>query len=63
VMSRNGLSREEARKRIEAQMPQAIKKKFADFLIDTSEGFETTRKQTVALHEALRRYGGRQTCV
>ena len=60
VMSRNGLSREEARKRIEAQMPQAIKKKFADFLIDTSEGFETTRKQTVALHEALRRYGGRQ---
>ena len=42
-------------------MPQETKKNFADFLIDTSEGFETTRKQTVALHEELRRYGREQT--
>ena len=61
VMSRNGLSREEARKRIESQMPQETKKNFADFLVDTSEGFETTRKQTVALHEGLRRHSRGQT--
>ena len=59
VMSRNGLTREEARKRIDSQMPQETKKNFADFLVDTSEGFETTRKQTVALHEELRRHSHR----
>lgn len=61
VMSRNGLTREEARKRIDSQMPQETKKNFADFLVDTSEGFETTRKQTVALHEELRRHSRGQT--
>ena len=55
VMSRNGLSREEAQKRIEAQMPQAAKQKFADYLIDTSDGFETTRKRTEQVYEELRR--------
>ena len=55
LMSRNGLSRAEAQKRIDSQMSQAAKRKFADFLIDTSDGFETTRKQTEELYEALRR--------
>ena len=30
------------------------KKKYADFLIDTSEGFEDTRKQVVTVFEKLK---------
>jgi len=60
-MNRNGLSREEAQKRIEAQMPQTAKQRFADYLIDTSEGFETTRKRTVQVYEELRRNSKIQT--
>src|SRR6267142_3658573 len=43
VMTRNNLSRDEAEKRIGAQMSQDEKKKFADYLIDTSDGFESAR--------------------
>jgi dephospho-CoA kinase len=54
VMARNGLSREEAERRIAAQMPQEEKKKFADYLIDTSDGFEAARKQTQDVYDELR---------
>jgi len=53
LMSRNGLSREEAEKRISAQMSQDEKKKFADYLIDTSEGFDDTRRQTEKVYGSL----------
>jgi dephospho-CoA kinase len=53
LMLRNGLSREEAQARIDAQMPQAEKQKYADFLIDTSDGFESTRTRTIAVHQNL----------
>ena len=53
-MSRDGLSRQEAEQRIAAQMPQEEKKKFADFLIDTSDGFESAREQTKAVYQQLR---------
>jgi dephospho-CoA kinase len=46
LMSRDTLNREEAERRINSQMPQEEKKKYADFLIDTSEGFDDTRRQT-----------------
>jgi dephospho-CoA kinase len=49
LMSRDGLDREQAEQRITAQMPQEEKKKFADFLIDTSDGFESAREQTEAV--------------
>ena len=55
LMARNNLTREEAQKRIDAQMPQEAKQKFADYLIDTSEGFESTRKRTGEVYEELRR--------
>jgi dephospho-CoA kinase len=55
LMARDELSREEAQKRIDAQMPQEAKQKFADYLIDTSDGFESTRKRTAEVHEELRR--------
>jgi dephospho-CoA kinase len=53
LMLRNALSREEAEKRISAQMSQEEKKKFADYLIDTSEGFDDTRRQTEKVYAAL----------
>ncbi len=54
LMSRDGLSREEAEKRVAAQMPQEEKQKFADYLIDTSDGFESTRKRTEEVFTELR---------
>jgi dephospho-CoA kinase len=54
LMNRNGLSRAEALLRINAQMPQAEKKRFADFLIETTAGFEAARRQTVEVFEQLR---------
>ena len=54
LMSRNNLSEEEARKRIAAQMPQEEKKRYADFTIDTTNGFESARQQTIEVFERLK---------
>jgi dephospho-CoA kinase len=54
LISRNNLSRAEAERRIAAQMPQEEKKKFADYLIDTSDGFEAARKHTEDVYGQLR---------
>lgn len=54
LMLRNNLSEAEARKRIRAQMPQEEKKRYADFLIDTSGGFEDTRRRTIEVFEQLK---------
>ena len=54
LMLRDGLDREQAEQRIKAQMPQEEKKKFADFLIDTSDGFESAQEQTEAVYQQLR---------
>jgi dephospho-CoA kinase len=53
LMARNNLSREQAMARISAQMPSAEKLKYADYAVDTSKGFEDTRRQVEALYEAL----------
>ena len=55
LMLRDNLSQIDAQKRIDAQMPQDEKKRFADYLIDTSDGFESTRDQTVDIVSQLRR--------
>jgi len=34
-------------------MPQEEKQKFADYLIDTSDGFELTRTRTLEVHNQL----------
>jgi len=54
VMTRNKLNRDDAEKRIAAQMPQEEKKKFADYLIDTSDGFEAARSRTEEVYGELR---------
>jgi len=53
LMLRDGLSRDEAQRRIDSQMPQEEKQKFADYLIDTSDGFELTRDQTLKVYNQL----------
>lgn len=54
LMARSSLSEEEAQKRIDAQMPQSEKKRFADLLIDTSNGYEDTRRQTAEVFAELK---------
>src|SRR5258705_6449395 len=54
LMSRDKLNRAEAERRIETQMPQEEKKKFADYLIDTSDGFEAARRRAVEVYGKLR---------
>jgi len=53
LMARDAISEAEALRRIDAQMPQAEKKKYADFLIDTSKGHEDTRRQAAEIFERL----------
>jgi dephospho-CoA kinase len=53
LILRDGLLPKEAEHRIAAQMSQVEKMKYADFLIDTSEGFEDTRQQTEAVFQEL----------
>jgi dephospho-CoA kinase len=54
LVKRDGLTVAEAGRRIAAQMPQEEKKKFADYLIDTSNGFDEARAQTRAVYEKLK---------
>ena len=53
LMSRDSISREDAERKIAAQMSQEEKKSHADFLIDSSEGFAETRQQTESLFQKL----------
>jgi len=53
LMLRDQLSREEAQRRIASQMPQEEKQRFADYLIDTSDGFEVTRERTARVYQQL----------
>ena len=60
LMKRDNISREEAERRVKAQMPQEEKKKYADYLIDTSDGFESARQQTAGVWHQLQATGGRE---
>ncbi|MDQ3010679.1 MAG: dephospho-CoA kinase [Acidobacteriota bacterium] len=54
LMARNHLSHEEAMARIASQMPSAEKLKYADYSIDTTLGFEDTRRQVKVIFMQLR---------
>ncbi|MBX6395503.1 MAG: dephospho-CoA kinase [Alicyclobacillaceae bacterium] len=45
LMERNGLSRDEAMKRIQSQMPLEDKREYADYIIDNSQDIANTRRQ------------------
>jgi dephospho-CoA kinase len=53
LMARSNLTREEAQQRINSQMSQEEKKSFADYLIDTTAGFDETRRQVLDVHKQL----------
>jgi len=54
LMGRDNLGHDEAKRRIAAQMSQDEKKKFADYLIDTTDGFEPARQRTKDVYDELR---------
>ncbi len=58
LVVRDGLSREEAERRIRAQMPIEQNLAYADFLVDTSGSLEETLKQTDDLATTLQRRAG-----
>lgn len=60
LMLRTGLSLSEAQQRIDSQMSQEEKQRYADYLIDTSDGFEGTRQRTIEIHHKLRQLGQNQ---
>ena len=55
AVHRDGCTLEEARARVARQMPLEDKRRFADFVIDTSGEKERTVIQTRLVYEALRR--------
>jgi dephospho-CoA kinase len=54
LMARNNLTREEAQSRVAAQMSQANKMRYADFLIDNSGDLPATRQRTEEVYKELR---------
>jgi dephospho-CoA kinase len=54
AMERDRITGEEARARLDRQMPIAEKRKYADYVIDTSGSKEETLRQTQAVYESLR---------
>jgi len=55
AMRRDGAVEPDVRARLSRQMPLDAKRKFADFVIDTSGSKEDTLRQTRAVYESLRR--------
>lgn len=54
LMLRTGLTLRDAEQRITSQMSQEEKQRYADYLIDTSDGFESTRQRTEQVYQKLR---------
>jgi dephospho-CoA kinase len=57
VIERDGITEEEARQRIAAQMPLTEKARRADYVIDTNGSFEHTERQTIDVLRQLRLIG------
>jgi dephospho-CoA kinase len=55
IVARDGLSRDEARARVRAQLPTAEKLKIAHYAIDTGAGFTSTEAQARAVWASLER--------
>jgi len=60
LVKRDQLSLEDAQRRISSQMPQEEKKSYADFLIDTSGSWETTRQQVEDVFRQLKELSSAQ---
>jgi len=55
LMRRNQITREDAERRVAAQMSSEEKREYADYEIDTSGDFDQTRQKVVEVHSELRR--------
>ena len=55
LMRRNQITREDAERRVAAQMSSEEKLRYADYEIDTSGTFETTRQRVIEVYEELQR--------
>lgn len=55
LAARDGISAEAARRRLDAQMPAAVKLAYADYVIDSSASLEDTEAQADALYGSLLR--------
>ncbi|HEY7160537.1 MAG TPA: dephospho-CoA kinase [Acidobacteriota bacterium] len=55
IMKREKISRREALQRISSQLSTTEKRKYADYVINTSGPFTQTRKQAVKVYEKLRK--------
>ena len=55
LMERNQITREDAERRISAQMSSEEKRRYADYEIDTSGSLAETRQRVLALYELLLR--------
>lgn len=55
LIKRDGLTREDAIKRIQSQMPIDEKVKMADYIIDNNKNMEYTKKQVFQLWEELKK--------
>jgi dephospho-CoA kinase len=55
AIKRDGLTRAEVTARLRRQMPLTAKRKYADYIVDTSGTKENTMEQTRAVYESLRR--------
>jgi dephospho-CoA kinase len=53
LMTRNQITQADAERRIAAQMSSDEKRRYADFEIDSSTGFDDTRRQTVDVYNHL----------
>ena len=55
LMRRNQITRQDAEARIAAQMSSDEKRKYADYEIDTTGGFDQTRQRVIEIHGELQR--------
>ena len=55
LMRRNHISKEDADRRVAAQMSSDEKREYADYQIDTSGGYDQTRHRVVEVHGELQR--------
>ena len=55
LMKRNQITREDAERRISAQMSSEEKRRYANYEIDTSGTFEETRQRVIAVYQQLLR--------
>ena len=55
LMRRNHISKEDAERRVAAQMSSDEKREYADYQIDTSGGYDQTRHRVVEVHGELQR--------